>query len=371
MKILSIGSDRSVFKEGSSLEERLKVQLTSEDRLHVIIFSLKKHGYSPLNLGGSIFIYPTNSRFKFLYIVDAWRIVKGLSGERFDVVTTQDPFESGLAGYLCAKTLGAKIQFQIHTDFLSPYFRAGTLLNRLRVFLAKRMLPRADCVRVVSGRIAESIERAGISLKQPSYILPVYLDRAILNRQPGDFLHVKYPKFKRFILTVSRLEKEKNLPLAIGAFARVSVRFPDTALVIVGSGNDRERIETKVKDFKLASKVFFEGWQQDASSYYESASVFLSTSWYEGYGASLIEAAVLLPVVTTDVGMARELLGDTGARIVPPGDKEALAEALVEALEKQDSKEWVSAARGAVNLHLKERDEYRHLYQEGLKRCFL
>ena len=56
---------------------------------------------------------------------------------RPDLVTSQDPFEIGFLGWILAKRFGAKLQLQVHTDFMSPHYAAESLRNQIRVRLAK------------------------------------------------------------------------------------------------------------------------------------------------------------------------------------------------------------------------------------------
>ena len=79
-------------------------------------------------------------------------------------------------------------------------------------------------------------------------------------------------------------------------------------MLIVGDGNKKKMLEKKAKDLGIEGSVVFLGWQNDVITYYKTCDIFLSTSWYEGYGLSLVEAHSLgIKVVSTDVGIAKEL----------------------------------------------------------------
>jgi glycosyltransferase involved in cell wall biosynthesis len=72
--------------------------------------------------------------------------------------------------------------------------------------------------------------------------------------------------------------------------------------VIVGDGSEKNKL-------KLDDNVVLDGWQNKETiySYYKTADMLLVTSDYEGYGLTIIEAlAAGLPVLSTDVGIARE-----------------------------------------------------------------
>jgi len=77
-----------------------------------------------------------------------------------------------------------------------------------------------------------------------------------------------------------------------------------------------------VKKLKIDKSVVFEPWQNDLISYYKTANLFLVTSNYEGYGMTIVEAiASHCPVVSTDVGIAKEILQDGISFVCPVGDE--------------------------------------------------
>ncbi|MBI2637643.1 MAG: glycosyltransferase family 4 protein, partial [Candidatus Sungbacteria bacterium] len=79
-------------------------------------------------------------------------------------------------------------------------------------------------------------------------------------------------------------------------------------LIVVGSGPEEGKLKRLVKKLKLEGAVEFVGWQNELTSFYKTANAFIQTSFFEGYGLSLIEAGLSgLPVITTPVGIATEL----------------------------------------------------------------
>ena len=95
--------------------------------------------------------------------------------------------------------------------------------------------------------------------------------------------------------------------------------------------DERERMEWRVRDAGLADRFHFTGFRSDIPQMLAATDVlaFLSQA-PEGFGRPLIEAmAMARPVVATDVGPSREILGEGTGVLVPPGDQTALADALV------------------------------------------
>ena len=304
MNVLSIGSDRSIANPHSASAQRQIAYGTRLGELDIIVFSLRKQKLSEQTLAIGVRVHPTGSHSRLFYGWDSFRIARRLP--KPDVISVQDPFETGLIGLLIARWLRIPLHVQVHTDFLAPAFAGLSFMNRIRVFLAGVVLRRAARVRVVSGRIKESVAKR-YGLKMPITILPIFVDvERFRNAHAGD-LAGRFARFDKRILVVARLEKEKNVALAIESFAEVA---PENAcLIIVGGGSGRHRLE------KLApTNVFFEG-QQDPAPYYVLADLVLVPSAYEGYGIVIIEAlAAGKPVLSTDVGIAR----DAGAIVASP-----------------------------------------------------
>ncbi|MBX4216193.1 glycosyltransferase family 4 protein, partial [Candidatus Parcubacteria bacterium] len=286
------------------------------------------------------------SRSRWRYIADAIRIGKGLP--RPEVVTSSDPAETGLAAWRLASAHGAKLHLQVHTDMASPYFKKG-ILNRVRTVIARFLLPRADGIRVVSERILRSLKN--YKLKAEPVVLPIFTDSEKYVCRISEPLKKKYPQFDFMMLTVARLEPEKDIACALRTLARVVREYPRVGLVIVGEGSERAPLMRRAKALGVERHVIFEGWREDVASYYCGADLYLSVSRYEGYGLSLVEAALSgLPIVTTDVGIAgTELLGGEGALIAPVGDDTALAKAVLRFLpDPEFRKKFARAARASV-----------------------
>jgi glycosyltransferase involved in cell wall biosynthesis len=316
MNILMISTDRNVFKEGSAVRERMLEYGSLAERLDIIVFSLRKLGFKEESLGSNVNLHPTNSLSRLFYIRDAVKIGKNMAGS--DIITAQDPFETGLAGTRLARLLHKPLQMQIHTDFLSPSFKGESLLNKIRVRMARKTLPQAAQIRVVSERIARSLADIDPSFTAKTRILPIFVDANKIKGQTIKIdLHQKYPGFKFIILIASRFTPEKNIPLALEALRRVVDHHPEVGMVLVGDGKEKAGLERSVREKGLEKHVVFEEWQSDLPSYYKTCDLFLSTSLYEGYGLTLVEALVSgAPIVTTDVGIAREILGPFSERCI-------------------------------------------------------
>lgn len=343
MKVLMISRDAGILQEGSDAQKRMMEYGALADELHIIVFAMRDFKISSFKfqVSRNVWVYPTNSRNKWFYIYDAYIVAKRIiqipsSKFQDSLITVQDPFETGIVGWLVARKYRVPLQLQIHTDPFSPYFARESVLNKIRVWIAKFLIPRASHIRVVSERVKHSVISSFKFQVSRVSVLPIFVDvQKIKNAPIKTDLRTKYPQFDCIALMASRFTKEKNIPMAIDAMAEVAKKHPKAGLVIVGSGPEEEKLKTK--SYKLKTNVVFEPWTDDLASYYKTADIFVLTSNYEGYGRTVIEAeAVGCPVIMTDVGIAGEVIthGENGL-IVPVGDARAFADTLISVIEKK------------------------------------
>lgn len=307
MRVLAIGSDRNIAHAASASAQRQIAYGMRFGDLRIIVFSLESQRLATYALSVETHVYPTASTWRTLYGWSAFWIARKLP--KPDVVTVQDPFETGLIGWIIARWHGTAFHVQVHTDLCAPAFRKLTLLNRVRVLIAGFVVRRADRIRVVSSRIKEDIE-AVYAPRAPITVLPIYVDLARFKNARADGAG-RFSKFKTKFLLVSRLEKEKNVMLAIESFAQAP---QDACLIILDGGREKNKLQARAAKLGIAGRVFFEG-RQDPAAYYALADLVLVPSHFEGYGLVIIEAlAAGTPVLATDVGVARE----AGAIITSP-----------------------------------------------------
>jgi len=359
MKVLMMSTDRRLFEENSSVRGRILNYGSLVDELHILVFTTKKHGIKEgkVSLGDNVYLYPTVSLNRWFYVFSALRIGKTILGKDGWVITTQDPFETGWVGKKLSKRFDVPLQLQVHTDFLSPHFKKQSYLNRLRLLISKSIIRQASAIRVVSERIARALVSSDYKSRAKLHVLPIFVNiKQIKKTTSGLDLHEEYPMFKDIILVSSRLEPEKNVELSIKVFKKVMEKYPETGLVIIGDGSERANLE-----FLGVRNVVFEGWQNDVASYHKTADIFLNTSNYEGYGMTLVEAAAgETPVVTTDVGIANDLLiNEESALVCDVGDEDCLAQSIIRLIEDQGLKErLVSGASLSLEKNLKSKREY-------------
>ena len=99
----------------------------------------------------------------------------------------------------------------------------------------------------------------------------------------------------------------------------------------LGEGELRSGLEALSAELGIAEAVRFLGWRPDVASVIEACDIFCLPSLNEGMGKAIVEAMAMgKPVIASDVGGIPDLVvpGENGI-LVPPGDSDALAEAIL------------------------------------------
>ena len=148
-------------------------------------------------------------------------------------------------------------------------------------------------------------------------------------------LLARYPSLAPYrnqfwIATIAELHQNKDLVNAIGAIAILKRQYPEVRYLIIGEGEQKNKLEGLIKEFELEKNVFLLGTTADASKYLKAFDLFLLNSRKEGLPYVILEAGLAgLPVVATQVGGISEIITSeqTGV-LVPPEEAEATAEAI-------------------------------------------
>ncbi|MFI5258260.1 MAG: glycosyltransferase family 4 protein [Candidatus Limnocylindrales bacterium] len=205
-------------------------------------------------------------------------------------------------------------------------------------------LRHAVCVQAISDEIEAQL--AGLRLNperiaaipngfDPAVFRPASdSERTTLRRTLG------WPEDRPIVLFVGRFARSKGLADLLAAWPRVAARF-DADCVLCGfvPYNDPYPIPEGIE------RVTVRGWTSHPELLYRAADIFVQPSHVEGMSNALLEAmACGLPAVATTVGAAPQMVDDgVDGLLVPPGDPDALANALARLLGSPDLRHAMGA----------------------------
>jgi glycosyltransferase involved in cell wall biosynthesis len=202
-------------------------------------------------------------------------------------------------------------------------------------------------------------------------VLPNAIDLSDVDRDvPAvDF---SIPRDANVLLSVGRLESNKGFSYLARALARIPKDF---MWLLAGEGPERDKLEEEIESQGLATRARLLGRVGDDTLHalYERCDLFVHPTLYEGSSMVTLEAmAHRKPVVATRVGGIPDKIADgVNGLLVPPGDPEALAGALMEALrDAHRLKAWGARSRELVETRFswsRRVAELLRLYEEILR----
>lgn len=158
----------------------------------------------------------------------------------------------------------------------------------------------------------------------------------------------KYSLSKPYFLFVGTFKQSKNIPNLLRAFEIFSKINNQYDLILVGSDYWKDpEIERVLNKIKIKSKIKILGFLNDneLGNLYKKAYAFISPSFNEGFGLTFLEAVSFgLPIITSDCGSVRELLGK-GAVYCQPSSPEDISRAIVELVNNKNKSKLVNLSR--------------------------
>ena len=245
------------------------------------------------------------------------------------------------------------------------------------MIFAPLIIKRAKAIRCDSKRMTDVILNKKMS-KAKIITLPIFIDTEKYNlvEEPKLDIHDVFAEKRFVILMASRLEAEKEIPMAIDLFSKIVFKYPQKiGLVIVGSGALDKCLKERVKNLKLESDVKFIPWTNDLNSYYKTSDLFWMNSRFEGYVLTIAEALLSgTPVLTSDVGVAPEIvLEGKNGWMCKPLDKACFEAKLDNIVHNQET--YTNTQNYLKNTPYKHlyanKEEYRQVFTDNIKSALI
>jgi len=332
-KAVSLSHEVVILTSGDpipSLKRFYQTEATLEENLRVLRLRYRK------------FPLPLISYFGHLW--GAMATVRLLRQEGFqpDIIHAH-VFEAGLIAVPLARRFKIPLIISEH----SSAFQRGRI-RRIEKIKAKYVFNRASVVCPVSEDMKRRIQ--SLTKRVRLRVIPNPVD-------PSFFLsegHAEEPlqaSAKRHILLVALLKSIKNIPILLEAMTLLKLKRNDFILDIVGDGPQRSDYEQEVRELGLTDYVIFHGLKskKEVADFMKQCVFLVLPSLYETFGIALVEAmACGKPVIATSRGGPVDIVSEDTGRLVPPGDSEALADAMDYMLDhfgEFDSKKIAGLAR--------------------------
>lgn len=172
----------------------------------------------------------------------------------------------------------------------------------------------------------------GVSNEKPE---KVAVESTNINREEPMVIdnRVVFSKREKKIITVGRIDDNKNQRMLVEAYAKIAGPYPEWSLELIGDGSGRQALEEYVSTLPCKDRISFTGAVDDVAKRMSVASIFVLPSKIEGMPNALIEAMVMgMACISTDCpcGGPRDLIAadETNGILVPVDNVDAMAMAL-------------------------------------------
>lgn len=275
------------------------------------------------NAGVQKVALPLRGEFDFW---SAWKLARIVRRENVDIIHAHSSHAHSIA--VCARKLAGcgKVVVSRRVSF-PPKDHA---LNRWKY-------AQPDLIIAVSGKVGEVMREFGVPESRLA-VIHSSVDLSRLDVNPISRAEIGVAADALLLVSVGALVGHKDHETLIMAMPQVLEHFPQARLIIAGEGELRPAIEARIAALGLKNAVTLLGHRSDAPRLIRAADLYVSSSWSEGLGTSVLEAlACETPVVATVAGGVPEMVrpGETGY-LVPSRDPAALAAAIIKSLGNRD-----------------------------------
>lgn len=305
MKICFITS--TLISGGSERVMSLLANRFAEDGYDVEIININKH----------IVFYPIDSRIVLRFAEDevGTSVYKKLLWLRRYIKKSQPdvvvPFMEAVYCFTLVSLIGCKVPV-ISSERIDP--RKSPFLRNLLRYL---ILPLTDWLVVQTQDIKDFYPR--FIQKKTSIIY---------NPVSEQVFNLPQVEKEDVVISVGKLDDQKNHALLIRAFSKVAQVFPTWKLIIFGEGPRRQSLQLTIENLQLTNRVLLPGRSNRVIEEMNRSKIFAFSSNYEGMSNAILEAVCVgLPVVTTNVSGAEELVQE-GGYVVPIGSEKQLVESM-------------------------------------------
>jgi len=328
--ILALHHDLGLLKERRFVKDGVQVWYVAQ--MHVLKTGNTKTYFSP-------------ARLLWVASVATWRLARAALQVPTDVYHLGKPHPMNGMAALLPRFLWGKRLFLDCDDYEATSNRFAEEWQRRGVQLFEDHLPGVCNAVTVNTRFAfERIRRLGFPASRITYV-PNGVDRtrfASVDEQAVERLRTQFQLHdRRIVLYLGSLSLTSHaVDLLIEAFGSVREAVPNATLLLVGGGEDYERLRTQAEAWGLRDVVRFVGRvpSAEAPTYYALADISVDPVRDDLASRGrcplkIVESlATGTPVVTGDVGDRAEMLAQGGGVIVAAGDTHALTEGLLDLL---------------------------------------
>ncbi len=253
-----------------------------------------------------------------------------------------------------------------------PNSRFGLIKRRI----ITRLYPKASYVVAVSGGLKKDLcENYNVSPAKCRVIFNSADINRIRRKAAEEIDHPWFREDVPVITACGRLAPAKNYPMLLKSMKRV-LKETEARLFVLGAGEKESQLKNLAKELGIDKSVFFAGFRRNPHKYIAGADIFVLSSLWEGFANVIVEAmACGVPVISTRCPYGPDEIITDGANglLTPPGNENALAEALLRLLRDESLKKRLAEAgrkRAEDFRPEKMAAEYERVFEKAIKKAY-
>lgn len=263
------------------------------------------------------------------------RLARHIRNERYDVINTH-LLHSSIVGQAAARIARTGVRMVTRHYTEEGYTNRGRMIRKADAWAARK----AHHVVAVSESVREHLVANGVQRDRITIIHNGIdldeIDRGASGAPPGGGnIHLG---------AVGSLTARKGHAILLRAFSKLPPGL-GARLTIVGEGPEREVLQSLIADLGIGERARLAGYRSDIWSFLREVDVYVQPSLQESFGIAVLEAlAARKPVIAARTGGIPEIINDDqSGLLVPPGDADALAAALVRVIEQPELRARLAA----------------------------
>ena len=143
--------------------------------------------------------------------------------------------------------------------------------------------------------------------EQLNVIEDPHLDVGKINKLKNQELKDSFFQEGKIIIAIGRMTRQKNYSFLIRNFKKLSLKYNDIKLIIIGDGEEKKYLKCLITELNITDKVKLIDYQSNVYKYLKKSSYYISSSIWEGSSLAMIDAAFIgIPILCSDCPTGRK-----------------------------------------------------------------